>query len=267
MKLQDLQTEYNRYLDINKDMITDLVDNGINLLYGESGVGKTYSMIKHLNQNNIKPILVDFDNNKKIDDLDYYQIDGEFFVENYDELILNKMQRLKLDQAIENIKSSIKSFYSGKPIPSDFTKVTSCYDFDELYYFAIRNKIYDDIKLENLKAYKKEYDDLIKDQQIQNEVIIIDTYKMALFYFDDDMIKLKEFLDKLLSKRNTIILIAHTNGTVAGSIDMDLIFANHCDSKLKLARSQTKTKGADYTLFIEKLRGYKGKTVIENWMR
>ena len=36
---------------------------GINLLYGESGVGKTLSTIKALNKDGIEPILVDFDNN------------------------------------------------------------------------------------------------------------------------------------------------------------------------------------------------------------
>ena len=36
---------------------------GINLLYGESGVGKTISAIKALNEDELTPILLDFDNN------------------------------------------------------------------------------------------------------------------------------------------------------------------------------------------------------------
>lgn len=37
--------------------------NGINLVYGASGLGKTVSSVKAINSNGIKPILLDFDNN------------------------------------------------------------------------------------------------------------------------------------------------------------------------------------------------------------
>lgn len=47
-----------------KDMLTSLIEkNKLALVHGESGSGKTVFAIKHLNENNITPILVDFDDN------------------------------------------------------------------------------------------------------------------------------------------------------------------------------------------------------------
>lgn len=52
--------------------------DGINLIYGESGSGKTVSTIKALNEDGIIPILLDFDNNLNPDKLGikYIHIDG-----------------------------------------------------------------------------------------------------------------------------------------------------------------------------------------------
>lgn len=47
-----------------KDMLTSILEkNKVALIHGESGSGKTVFAIKHLNDNKIIPILVDFDDN------------------------------------------------------------------------------------------------------------------------------------------------------------------------------------------------------------
>ena len=52
--------------------------NKINLLYGESGSGKTISTIKALNKEGIDPILFDFDDNDspEVNECSYVHIDG-----------------------------------------------------------------------------------------------------------------------------------------------------------------------------------------------
>lgn len=54
------------------------VKDGVNFIYGESGVGKTVSTIKALNSSGIKPILLDYDNNlsPEVNKCDYVHIDG-----------------------------------------------------------------------------------------------------------------------------------------------------------------------------------------------
>lgn len=48
----------------SKDMLTNIIEkNKITLVHGESGSGKTIFAIKHLNEFDIEPILVDFDDN------------------------------------------------------------------------------------------------------------------------------------------------------------------------------------------------------------
>jgi len=55
----------------------------INLLFGESGVGKTISSIKALNKEGITPILLDFDYNdsQESNNCEYIHIDGYQFIE------------------------------------------------------------------------------------------------------------------------------------------------------------------------------------------
>lgn len=49
-----------------KSMLTPFVEeNKVLLVHGESGVGKTIFIIKHLNDNNIKPLLLDLDDNEE----------------------------------------------------------------------------------------------------------------------------------------------------------------------------------------------------------
>ena len=52
--------------------------NKINLLYGESGSGKTISTIKALNKEGIEPLLFDFDDNDSpmVNNCSYLHIDG-----------------------------------------------------------------------------------------------------------------------------------------------------------------------------------------------
>lgn len=52
---------------------------GLNILYGESGLGKTVSSIKALNLDGITPILLDFDSNDSPEqnDCEYTHVDGK----------------------------------------------------------------------------------------------------------------------------------------------------------------------------------------------
>jgi len=60
--------------------------NGINMIYGESGVGKTISTVKALNTDSIVPILLDFDNNDSPDsqEVQFVHIDGDKYIKNID---------------------------------------------------------------------------------------------------------------------------------------------------------------------------------------
>jgi len=51
---------------------------GVNLIYGESGIGKTVSSIKALNTDGIVPVLLDFDDNEspETNDCKYIHING-----------------------------------------------------------------------------------------------------------------------------------------------------------------------------------------------
>ena len=52
--------------------------NGINLVYGASGLGKTVSSIKAINAEGIVPLLLDFDNNMSPENnkCEYVHING-----------------------------------------------------------------------------------------------------------------------------------------------------------------------------------------------
>ena len=80
-----------------KMMLTPLIEESkITLLHGESGSGKTMFAIKHLNKNNIIPLLIDFDDNE--DDelkelgLKAENIDGEMFADD----LMNKHSDKKI---------------------------------------------------------------------------------------------------------------------------------------------------------------------------
>lgn len=77
--------------------------NGINLVYGASGLGKTVSSVKAINSNGIKPILLDFDNNMSPEknNCEYTHINGADFMKNYlndsSSIILPKDQVIIVD--------------------------------------------------------------------------------------------------------------------------------------------------------------------------
>jgi len=62
---------------------------GINLIYGESGIGKTVSTIRSLNKEGIVPILLDYDNNDSpsTNKCDYLHINGRAFLHDKDATI------------------------------------------------------------------------------------------------------------------------------------------------------------------------------------
>ena len=58
---------------------------GINCIYGSSGLGKTVSTVKALNEDDITPILLDFDNNNSPEEngCNYIHVDGKRFMASY----------------------------------------------------------------------------------------------------------------------------------------------------------------------------------------
>jgi len=67
-------TNYKEYIMVGNVF----VKNGLNLIYGASGLGKTFSTIKALNEDNITPYLIDFDNNlsPETTGLEFVHLDG-----------------------------------------------------------------------------------------------------------------------------------------------------------------------------------------------
>ncbi len=167
--------------------------DGINLVYGESGIGKTVSTIKSLNEDSIEPILLDFDSNNspEANECEYIHIDGNRVLED-----------------------------KHMTIPTDM-------------------------------------------------VIVIDTWQTFLNAGGNI-----DFVYKLRDAGNTIVIVAHNKplATKVDVPDMDSRYYNHFDSKLFLEydkgnKSKTNPRPEGYNLTVMKLRGYKGKRTITNWMR
>jgi len=74
--------------------------NGINLVYGASGLGKTVSSVKAVNLEGIKPILLDFDNNMSPEknQCEYVHVNGPDFMKEY--LAGNSSVKLPTDRVI-----------------------------------------------------------------------------------------------------------------------------------------------------------------------
>jgi len=79
--LSNIITEYKEISMLGKVFKKD----GINCLYGESGLGKTVSSIKALNEDGITPILLDFDGNdsQEANECKYTHVDGIKFIAKY----------------------------------------------------------------------------------------------------------------------------------------------------------------------------------------
>lgn len=269
MNIEDLIRLDTEYGSSNKDMVTDVIDSGITIVYGEAGVGKTISTIKNLNRYDINPLMLDFDRNTRdISGVEVRKVDGRFFIENF-EAQINKSDFDKLEERMISKFNSVIEEHTNKDL--QYGAIT----FKRLKNSTIDS--YDYIKKhhllseEHLKQAEKiilnEDDSKSKEEHIENEIILIDTYATAMYHFDNDITKFSEFVKKLEKRNNNIILIAHSHGERGREVDVERVFANACDAKLRLERSQTRTKETTYTLFIEKLRGDMGKDKIENWER
>ena len=168
-------------------------EGGINLVYGDSGTGKTVSAIKALNEDGIIPILLDYDDNHspEANECEYIHIDG-----------------------VKYLKDSDSTIPSGR-------------------------------------------------------VIIIDTWQMLLTNGGNI-----EAIEAIRDAGNTIVLIAHSKqlATRNDLPDIDPKYSNHFAAKLFLEydkgnKSKTNPRPEGYNLTVMKLRGYKGKRTITNWMR
>ena len=83
-----LKHEITKYKELK--MIGKVFANkGINLIYGESGSGKTVGTIKALNEDGITPILLDFDDNlsPENNECEYVHIDGSKYLKDSKVLI------------------------------------------------------------------------------------------------------------------------------------------------------------------------------------
>lgn len=251
--------------------LTDLIAKGKTLIYGASGAGKTYSTIRHLNRSNITPLLIDFDNNCKIDNLEFNFVGGAELLK---ELRNNSKQEVKVDQTlVDKLKEEREQILKNKlqELHDDdrYTGTDNMAGFmiDE----AIRNDKKFDKDIVNIEMKINEAKSGKRSEKVymwpRSQVVIIDTCAKALIHFSE-FSKFEIFINMLLQFGNDVILIAHSHNQGNKQVpDLDEVFSNHCDCKLKLTRDITKTKGEEVYLTVEKLRGYKGETIIKNWER
>ena len=195
--------------------LTDLIPNGKTILYGQSGVGKTYSILKHFNRNKIKPILLDFDNNPKYD-FDYHHLDGVKVMQEF----FSRYHRGKIDNECDLMDENL-------PLIIDT--------------YAMMDKCLNSIPLK---------EDTNRSELMTN-IEMLDIFIERFMYCPDD----------------AIIFIAHTkNSRTDTHPDMDDIFANNCDCKLRLVHDISK-KIDDVYLIKEKSRLSGGDNVIWDWER
>lgn len=270
-----LKTHGNTY---QLEMITDIIPKGKTLLYGDSGVGKTHSIIKHLNRHKKKPVLLDFDFNKKVDDLDAYFVDGVFYLNAIrgngnvelikERRLLNIEKREYLEPRIKEAQSRMADLYTYKS--HTYEQVDKAFIADS--YFA--NKYGDDEKVidymyhfEDELKHRMELKGLNYDMNLKDQIIIIDTSVRAVSHFAD-FARFEAFINRLLRDGNDVILISHSHINGNKKVpDIDEIFANHVDCRLRLNKDILKTKATDVYLVVEKLRGYKGADIIKGWER
>ena len=119
------------------------------------------------------------------------------------------------------------------------------------------HKLIEGIKENGYKAVK----------ELKNKTIIMDTYALLqLALSGEDTIEFIQNIESLFNP--TLIIIAHTTmfAGKANVPDVDNIFANHVACRLQLFKNVL-AKRVDIYLEVEKLRGYKGLSKIDNWMR
>ena len=255
------------------ETITDVIAKGKTLIYGNSGAGKTYSTVKHLNKNKIIPILLDFDNNPKIDDLEFSAIDGGVFVNQFRGLINQdylKEEKELIKNKLKKLTTEYFTIYKTTINPTSETHKLSVPSDKMMNTMFMKYPLFDDLH-DELMTEMREINEKGLDKDsiffIQKQVIIIDTCAKALTHFET-FEKFELFINVLLRFNNDIILIAHTHNQGNKQVpDLDEVFANHCDCKLKLNNDITKTKGSEVYLTVEKLRGYKGDIILKNWER
>jgi len=129
--------------------------------------------------------------------------------------------------------------------------------------------------IETMISDSKDKEELVK--EIDGKVLVFDTWSLyvdTLKYSveqsnNEIKIKLKEeyaklMLDKLTEIGATIIIIAHTKpySGKEDMPDMDPEIYRHIKGRLHIRKSTLKTK-VEYHLIVEKVRGYKGETIIE----
>jgi hypothetical protein len=247
------------------DMITDIIPSGVTVMYGASGVGKTYSLVKHLNRNGIKPILIDFDNNSKVaEELDVEYADGYWQINMIRESIDRRLKAQedarnelikKMREFLTNVDRSNKEKKIENYLENGIDKFKTDYPeaewFNE-YWHPLRDAIANNKILKSVESF---YD-------FENQYVIIDTYAKSKSVFDED--EFVYFVNNLKSKNNNIAVIAHSTGERDKYVDMPEVFVNHADCRLKLHKDISK-KVNDQYLIIEKLRGYKGEPIIKNW--
>lgn len=251
-----------------REMVTDFIPNGVTVLYGAAGVGKTESLVKHLNKNKIKPLLIDFDGNEKLYvDGKCNLVGGSWFIQN---------SRKNYEKIIKDKQDATNSI---DKIIMDFAKKSSTEYKDAIfekykrnnYKEFIQNKLgsleEDDIEFFNdCMSVLSKKENIYEIFGVSDEVVIIDTYAYCIPHFEDNL-NFHRFVNKLASGNKAVIVVSHETGERGSEPEVDPVFANHAQAKLRLRLSLTKTKNEESYLMVEKLRGYNGNRIVENWER
>ena len=263
--------------------LTDVIPKGVTIVYGASGSGKTYSVIKNLNRYNIEPLLIDFDNNTKLDNLSFALVDGKYFVNGFRQSVKKVVKNSLLIEAEEKLANFIntesKKIYTRMGDTNRESNDVHCWedvakDFTKYMHDALCDKEYDILE-NDVYQYSGIYKPTIDTSSnfiFKDEIVIIDTYVKAVDTFEDDE-KIRnyerfEMFVNQLSKNNSVIIVCHSKRFLNTEVaDCREEFVNHCNGRLHLNKSSTRTKNTEYWMVIEKHRGYKGNDIIKNWER
>lgn len=254
--LQALEKAYIKSTGGTKKLktLTDVIPYGTTIFYGRSGAGKTYSIIKHLTKNKINPLMLDFDNNYKLD-FDYYHIDGKWF---YEQIKKAKALRDKPFNDVLKFMKNNKKRVGGEVIHDD-----KLYENYTRYENEVLPFLSDELKEEYNSLFDAYATQEPPTKKLRNKTIIIDTYAMALQVLKNGF---NELIKHLKEQDCNIIIISHETGERGKDTEVDEIFANHADGRLRLHRDITKTKQDTY-LVIEKKRGHQGDNILFDWER
>lgn len=251
------------------EYITPLIAKGKkHILYGEAGSGKTVSIIKHLNRHNIKPNVLDFDDNPP--NFGKYELyDGVKCFNAYLNKQTNESQKeaKKLKDSRKTFNDVIFEHNGGSSLREESTPSNWLKAHGSIMQDKLKNKLGESLSDKIMCALSKVAQDCDNIEMRMKEssliqfqgVVIVDTFGIAQYKYGDKVYKV---FKKIISDGATLIIIAHT--TEGGNLDMERVFSNNCNVVMRLNWDLSKNVDDRY-LLVEKIRGYNGERKLLEW--